>query len=84
MTNERARARALCMNEYDRNIVSLLSKLFKGERKCHFSQRVFFSGLGKRDMWEVGIFFSRSRVVDGKKGAARVWESEAGPLGTRK
>ncbi len=28
MTNERARARALCMNEYDRNIVSLLSKLF--------------------------------------------------------
>ncbi len=30
MTNERARARALCMNEYDRNIVSLLSKLFRG------------------------------------------------------
>ncbi len=29
MTNERARARALCMNEYDRNTVSLLSKLFK-------------------------------------------------------
>ncbi len=28
MTNERARARALCMKEYDRNIVSLLSKLF--------------------------------------------------------
>ncbi len=30
-TLERARPRrALCMNEYDRNIVSLLSKLFKG------------------------------------------------------
>ncbi len=29
MTNERARARALCMNEYDGNIVSLLSKLFR-------------------------------------------------------
>ncbi len=31
MTNERARARALRMNEYDRNIVSLLSKLFRDE-----------------------------------------------------
>ena len=34
MTNERARARALCMNEYDRNIVSLLSKLFRGLPSC--------------------------------------------------
>ncbi len=33
----------------------------KGERKCHFSQHVFFSSLGKRDMREIGIFFLRAR-----------------------
>ncbi len=32
-TRTSAPARSLCMNEYDRNIVSLLSKLFKKERQ---------------------------------------------------
>ncbi len=46
MTNERARARALCMNtmmnEYDGNIVSLLSKLFTYVRKGSLDHIVLF------------------------------------------
>ncbi len=60
MTNERARARALCMNEYDRNIVSLLSKLFNDLLLPM-----------KNETWDASLFFSsvlfpdRRRMVEG-------------------
>ncbi len=73
MTNERARARALCMNEYDRNIVSLLSKLFKVYRfKMYCSSLQRFSVAGNLTEIKHFLFSLQATVLNKKPCTSRL------------